>query len=47
MLYQGLVKLVLVDPLAAGSIFDFLLPHFSRYYREVIVFMGSKNVVFY
>ncbi|KAL3505710.1 hypothetical protein ACH5RR_031092 [Cinchona calisaya] len=34
MLYHGLVKLVLVDPSAAGSVFDFLLPHFLRYYKE-------------
>ncbi|XP_027115991.1 uncharacterized protein [Coffea arabica] len=33
-LYHGLVKVVLVDPLAAGSVFDFLLPHFFRYYKE-------------
>ncbi|GER52172.1 fanconi anemia group I protein [Striga asiatica] len=33
-LYQGLMKLILVDPLSAGAIFDFLLPHFQRYYRE-------------
>ncbi|CAI9118850.1 OLC1v1020477C2 [Oldenlandia corymbosa var. corymbosa] len=33
-LYHGLVKLVLADPLSAGSVFDFLLPHFLRYYRE-------------
>ncbi|KAA8548947.1 hypothetical protein F0562_000631 [Nyssa sinensis] len=33
-LYRGLVKLVLVDPSSAGAVFDFLLPHFHRFYRE-------------
>ncbi|KAL7104911.1 hypothetical protein ACP275_07G012100 [Erythranthe tilingii] len=33
-LYNGLVKLVLVDPLTAGTVFDFLLFHFQRFYRE-------------
>lgn len=33
-MYQGLVKLVLVDPSAGGPIFDFLLPHFLRFFRE-------------
>ncbi|KAL8484955.1 hypothetical protein ACS0TY_027311 [Phlomoides rotata] len=32
--YHGLMKLVLVDPLTAGTIFDFLLSHFQRFYRE-------------
>ncbi|GFQ03410.1 fanconi anemia group i protein [Phtheirospermum japonicum] len=33
-LYHGLMKLVLVDPLTAGAIFNFLLSHFQQYYRE-------------
>ncbi|KAK4405547.1 Fanconi anemia group I protein [Sesamum angolense] len=33
-LYHGLMKLVLVDPLTASTILDFLLPHFKRFYRE-------------
>ncbi|KAG8369921.1 hypothetical protein BUALT_Bualt14G0063600 [Buddleja alternifolia] len=33
-LYHGLMKLVLVDPLIAGPTFNFLLPHFQRFYRE-------------
>ncbi|KAL3626536.1 hypothetical protein CASFOL_030085 [Castilleja foliolosa] len=33
-LYHGLMKLVLVDPLAASAIFNFLLSHFQQYYRE-------------
>lgn len=33
--YQGLVKLVLVDPLTAGEVFDFLWPHFLQFYKEV------------
>ncbi|GAB2295219.1 hypothetical protein Dimus_029394 [Dionaea muscipula] len=33
-MYHGLVKLVSVDPLTAGPIFDFLLPHFLRFFRE-------------
>ncbi|KAL0457426.1 UNVERIFIED_CONTAM: Fanconi anemia group I protein [Sesamum latifolium] len=33
-LYSGLMKLVLVDPQTASTIFDFLLPHFKRFYRE-------------
>ncbi|KAL0414757.1 UNVERIFIED_CONTAM: Fanconi anemia group I protein [Sesamum radiatum] len=34
-LYHGLMKLVLVDPRTARIIFDFLLPHFKKFYREV------------
>lgn len=34
-IYRGLLKLVLVDPLTAGSAFDFLLPHFMKFYKEV------------
>ncbi|XP_024961417.1 Fanconi anemia group I protein [Cynara cardunculus var. scolymus] len=33
-IYWGLLKLVLVDPLTAGEVFDFLLPHFLQYYKE-------------
>ncbi|KAG5632934.1 hypothetical protein H5410_004651 [Solanum commersonii] len=33
-LYRGLLKLVLVDPLTSGAVFDFLFPHFLRFYRE-------------
>ncbi|CAI9771072.1 unnamed protein product [Fraxinus pennsylvanica] len=33
-LYHGLVKLVLVDHLFVEAVFDFLLPHFLRFYRE-------------
>ncbi|XP_047311747.1 Fanconi anemia group I protein [Impatiens glandulifera] len=33
-LYSGLVKLVLLDPLSSGAVFDFLFPHFLRYYNE-------------
>ncbi|KAL2470368.1 hypothetical protein Adt_38504 [Abeliophyllum distichum] len=33
-LYHGLVKLVLVDHLFVGAVFDFLLSHFLRFYRE-------------
>ncbi|KAF8387882.1 hypothetical protein HHK36_026544 [Tetracentron sinense] len=33
-MYHGFVKLVLVDPSTAGSVFDFLLPHFLRFYSE-------------
>ncbi|KAL2459280.1 hypothetical protein Fot_54969 [Forsythia ovata] len=33
-LYHGLVKLVLVDHLFIGAVFDFLLSHFLRFYRE-------------
>ncbi|KAF9605443.1 hypothetical protein IFM89_017462 [Coptis chinensis] len=32
--YQGLIKFVLKDPLIAGSVFDFLQPHFLRFYHE-------------
>lgn len=34
-IYKGLLKLVLVDPLTAGAVFDFLLPHFLKFYKEV------------
>lgn len=30
-MYKGLVKLVLVDPSAAGAVFDLLWPHFLRF----------------
>ncbi|XP_042516364.1 Fanconi anemia group I protein isoform X2 [Macadamia integrifolia] len=33
-MYQGLVKLVLLDPFTAGPVFDFLLPHFRCFYSE-------------
>ncbi|XP_010259501.1 PREDICTED: Fanconi anemia group I protein homolog [Nelumbo nucifera] len=33
-MYQGLVKLVLMDPVMSGPVFDFLLPHFLRFYSE-------------
>ncbi|KAK9059162.1 hypothetical protein SSX86_021781 [Deinandra increscens subsp. villosa] len=33
-IYRGLLKLVLVDPLTAGAVFDFLLPHFLKFYKE-------------
>ncbi|PWA72376.1 Armadillo-type fold [Artemisia annua] len=33
-IYRGLLKLVLVDPLTAGGVFDFLLPHFLKFYTE-------------
>lgn len=36
-MYHGLVKLVLVDPLTAGPVLDFLLPHFLHFYREVVI----------
>ncbi|KAI3689494.1 hypothetical protein L2E82_47453 [Cichorium intybus] len=32
--YQGLVKLVLVDPLTSEEVFDFLWPHFLQFYKE-------------
>lgn len=34
-MYYGLVKLVLVDPSSAGAVFDFLWPHFLRFFGEV------------
>ncbi|PON88352.1 Fanconi anemia group I protein [Trema orientale] len=33
-MYRGLIKLVLVDPSSGGAVFDLLLPHFLRYFRE-------------
>ncbi|XP_051128385.1 uncharacterized protein LOC127249554 [Andrographis paniculata] len=33
-LYRGLMRLVLVDPPAANTVFDFLLSHFQRFYKE-------------
>ncbi|KAM4126898.1 hypothetical protein ACJW30_02G049000 [Castanea mollissima] len=33
-MYHGLVRVILMDPSSAGAIFDFLLPHFLRYFRE-------------
>lgn len=34
-MYHGLVKIVLMDPSSAGAVFDFLLPHFLCFFREV------------
>ncbi|KAI3896837.1 hypothetical protein MKX03_028343 [Papaver bracteatum] len=33
-IYEGLMKLVVVDPLTIGPALDFLLPHFLRFYTE-------------
>ncbi|XP_022760595.1 Fanconi anemia group I protein [Durio zibethinus] len=33
-MYQGLVKLILVDPSIGGLVFDFLLPHFLQFFKE-------------
>ncbi|XP_050217194.1 uncharacterized protein LOC126668035 [Mercurialis annua] len=32
--YRGLLKLVLVDPTSGGAVFDFLWPHFLRFFKE-------------
>ncbi|XP_017975888.1 PREDICTED: Fanconi anemia group I protein homolog isoform X1 [Theobroma cacao] len=32
--YQGLVKLILVNPSIGGLVFDFLLPHFLQFFKE-------------
>lgn len=37
-MYHGLLKLVLVDPLVVEAVFDLLLPHFLRFYREVLMY---------
>ncbi|XP_055818329.1 uncharacterized protein LOC129887305 isoform X2 [Solanum dulcamara] len=42
-LYRGLLKLVLVDPLTSGAVFDFLFPHFLRFYREDADFLLDVN----
>lgn len=34
-IYDGFVELILVDPSISGSVFDFLLPHFLRFFKEV------------
>ncbi|XP_078445412.1 fanconi anemia group I-like protein isoform X2 [Wolffia australiana] len=33
-IYHGLMELVLLDPLLSGAVFDFLWPHFLRFYKE-------------
>ncbi|KAJ0979784.1 hypothetical protein J5N97_015258 [Dioscorea zingiberensis] len=33
--YQGLVKLVLLDPSVSSCVFDFLWPHFLQFYQEI------------
>ncbi|XP_020538725.1 Fanconi anemia group I protein isoform X2 [Jatropha curcas] len=33
-IYHGLLKLVLVDPACGKAVFDFLLPHFLRFFKE-------------
>ncbi|KAI8003580.1 hypothetical protein LOK49_LG08G00788 [Camellia lanceoleosa] len=33
-MYHGLVKVILADPSTVGAVFDFLLPHFLRFYKE-------------
>lgn len=35
--YQGLVKLVLAVPAIGGLVFDFLLPHFLQFFKEVAI----------
>lgn len=35
--YDGLVKLVLIDPSSGGPVLDFLMPHFLRFFRQVTV----------
>ncbi|KAL1548467.1 Fanconi anemia group I protein [Salvia divinorum] len=32
--YHGIMKLAVVDPLSSGTIFDLLLSHFQRFYKE-------------
>ncbi|KAG7533501.1 FANCI solenoid 4 domain [Arabidopsis thaliana x Arabidopsis arenosa] len=32
--YDGLVKLVLIDPSTGGHVLDFLMPHFLRFFRQ-------------
>ncbi|CAH2044672.1 unnamed protein product [Thlaspi arvense] len=32
--YDGLVKLVLIDPSSGGHVLDFLMPHFLRFFRQ-------------
>lgn len=39
-MYYGLMKLVVLDPFIAGSIFDLLLPHFLNFYSEVLTFIS-------
>ena len=41
-MYQGLVKLVLVDPSIGGLVFDFLLPHFLQFFKEVVIEASKK-----
>ncbi|EEF45561.1 conserved hypothetical protein [Ricinus communis] len=36
-MYHGLLKLVLVDPASAAAVFDFLWPHFLRFFKEFII----------
>lgn len=33
--YDGLVKLVLIDPSSGVHVLDFLMPHFLRFFRQV------------
>ncbi|XP_031091549.1 Fanconi anemia group I protein homolog isoform X2 [Ipomoea triloba] len=42
-LYYGLLKLVLVDPLSVGAVLDFLLPHFFQFYKEDAVVQLSVS----
>ncbi|XP_024007670.1 Fanconi anemia group I protein homolog isoform X2 [Eutrema salsugineum] len=32
--YDGLVKLILIDPSSGGHVLDFLMPHFLRFFRQ-------------
>lgn len=45
-MYHGLVKLVLVDPATGKSVFDFLWPHFLRFFKEVITSLKLKLFLF-
>ncbi|KAI8012435.1 hypothetical protein LOK49_LG06G03291 [Camellia lanceoleosa] len=44
-MYHGLVKVILADPSTAGAVFDFLLPHFLRFYENEDVQLCVGNCV--
>lgn len=46
-MYHGLLKLVLMDPSSGGAVFDFLLPHFLHFFREVIILWLMLSFLLY
>ncbi|XP_038709644.1 Fanconi anemia group I protein [Tripterygium wilfordii] len=44
-MYYGLVKIVLADPSSCRAVFDFLLPHFLRFFQEDMDQLNIRSCV--